>query len=1007
MKNSNLFMLSSTKYRISALIFILVMNTNIRYAYSQEWNIVNPSNPPPSVFGHTLEILPDGRVICYEGVEDIYNDLFAYDNGEWNALVPTTTPPPPRKHCGSWSGNGKLYINGGEKNTRPYCLNDTWNYDTATGEWSQISTTNTPAARYGHKANEHPGGYVLISGGTNEMGIILNEIFKFDMVTNQFTLLSNALTAISGHVSEIVNNRLYILSENNLVQIYDITNNTWSSNQQGPPIKHSATSAVGVNDFGQKIIFVFGGFGNNGLVSNTVYEYNTVTNTTTLRPTPIPQSIAKGASATIASSLKSYAYLKVIYFGGINGLNQIVHTTMEFTLGSPSGLPGVAGTITGTTTECQGQNAVTYTVPSIANSTAYIWTLPTGATGTSTTNSITVNYGASAASGSITVKGSNGCGNGATSTLAITVNALPAAAGTITGTATVCQGQNAVTYTVPSIANATSYIWTLPTGATGTSTTNSITVNYGASAASGSITVKGTNTCGNGAISTLAITVNALPAAAETITGTTTVCQGQNAVTYSVPSIVNATSYIWTLPTGATGTSTTNSITVNYSASAASGNISVLGTSTCGNGATSTLAITVNPLPATAVIITGTETVCLGQNAVTYTVPSIVNSTAYIWTLPTGAIGTSTTNSISVNYGTFATSGNISVKGTNTCGNGAISTLAITVNALPVAAGTITGTATVCQGQNSVIYTVPSITNAATYIWTLPSGATGSSTTNSITVNYGTSATSGSITVKGSNTCGNGAISTLAITVNALPVAAGTITGTATVCQGQIAVNYSVPAIANAISYIWTLPTGAAGTSLTNSISVNYASSAVSGNIAVKGHNDCGDGTTSTFAVNVNPIPVTPVISQNGKVLQSNALSGNQWYNQDIAISGATSQNYTIISIGDYTVKVTLNGCSSLTSNMIKDVTTHIVTPGLNETIKIYPNPVSDDLTIEYKDNQNEIRFEIFNSGGQLITSGLFRESILIPTSLFSAGIYIIKFNTGKSFEFRKVIKHN
>ena len=163
--------------------------------------------------------------------------------------------------------------------------------------------------------------------------------------------------------------------------------------------------------------------------------------------------------------------------------------------------------------------------------------MPTGATGTSTTNSITVNYGASAISGNITVKGHNSFGDGAISTLAITVNPLPLSAGTISGTATVCQGQSSVTYTVPVITNATSYIWTLPTGATGTSTTNSITVNYGTSAVSGNITVKGNNSCGNGATSTKAITVNPLPASAGTISGTTAVCQGQNSITYTVPAI--------------------------------------------------------------------------------------------------------------------------------------------------------------------------------------------------------------------------------------------------------------------------------------------------------------------------------------------------------------------------------------------------------------------------------------------------------------------------------------
>lgn len=339
MKTSNLFMLSSAKSKISALIVLLVMFTNIRYAYSQEWNIMNPTNPPPVAEGCFLDTLPDGRVLYIdpEHIEDIYNDLYAYNNGEWNGVATTTNPPPPRLHCGNWNKNGKVYINGGIKSTPPVWTDETWSLDLTTFEWSLLSTINAPTARYDHKANEHPDGYVLISGGTNENGDNLKDIFKFDPATNQFILLSEADSAISGHVSEIVDNKLYLLSKNNLVQIYDITNNTWTSNQQGPSIMYGATSAVGANDIGQDIIFVFGGIGNNGLIGNTVYEYNTVTHTTTLRPTPIPQSIAKGASATIAGGSKEYAYLKVLYFGGMNGQDEFVNTTMEFTIGTPGG----------------------------------------------------------------------------------------------------------------------------------------------------------------------------------------------------------------------------------------------------------------------------------------------------------------------------------------------------------------------------------------------------------------------------------------------------------------------------------------------------------------------------------------------------------------------------------------------------------------------------------------------------------------------------------------------
>ena len=553
-------------------------------------------------------------------------------------------------------------------------------------------------------------------------------------------------------------------------------------------------------------------------------------------------------SNSINANFTTSAQSGFITVKGTNSCGDGVVSTKAITVNP---LPADAGIITGNATVCQGETSVTYTVPTINYATSYVWTKPNGVTGTSSTNSITFNYGTTAVSGNITVKGTNSCGDGVVSTKSITVNPLPAAAGTISGSSTVCQGQNSVTYTVPSISNATSYLWTLPNGAIGTSTTNSITVDFNTSATSGNITVKGTNACGDGVVSTKAITINPLPAAAGTISGSSTVCQGQNSVTYTVPSISNATSYVWTLPTGATGTSTTNSITVSYGTTAISGNITVKGTNSCGDGVVSTKAITVNPLPDAAGTISGNATVCQGENLVTYSVPDINNATSYVWTLPTGAVGTSTTNSITINYGINAISGNITVKGTNSCGNGVIATKAITVNPLPAAAGTISGSANVCQGQNGVTYTVPNIANATTYIWSLPNGATGTSTTNSIIVSYSTTATSGNITVKGTNACGEGVVSSKAITVYPLPDAAGIISGSSTVCQGENAIVYTISAITNATSYIWTLPNGATGTSTINSISVNYGASAISGNISVKGSNSCGEGDISTKAITV------------------------------------------------------------------------------------------------------------------------------------------------------------
>ena len=66
-----------------------------------------------------------------------------------------------------------------------------------------------------------------------------------------------------------------------------------------------------------------------------------------------------------------------------------------------------------------------------------------------------------------------------------------------------------------------------------------------------------------------------VPHAPEAITGPDIVPQGGSAIEYSVPEVFNATSYIWELPEGAAGTSTSNSIAVDFETDFAGGNISV------------------------------------------------------------------------------------------------------------------------------------------------------------------------------------------------------------------------------------------------------------------------------------------------------------------------------------------------------------------------------------------------------------------------------------------------
>ncbi len=353
-------------------------------------------------------------------------------------------------------------------------------------------------------------------------------------------------------------------------------------------------------------------------------------------------------------------------------------------------------------------------------------------------------------------------------TAVVSITPYPDAAGPITGNLTVCQGQT-FTYSITQVPSATSYQWTLPTGATGSSTGTSISVTYTTSAVSGNISVKGINTCGQGTPSSIAVTVNPLPTSGGLISGPTTVCQGATGVIFSITAIPEATSYIWTLPTGFTiAANNGNSITVNVSTFAMSGNLTVKGNNACGDGPVSTLAILVSPLPGNATQIFGNSTPCQGQT-VFYSLQAPANASTYLWSLPPGASGSSTSNSISVTFSTSAASGTLSVTPQNSCGNGGTANLPINVQPLPGTPQAISGPVSVCKNTSAVVYTVPAVSNANTYIWTYPSGISGTSNTNTITLNFSGTATSGNITVKGNNLCGAGPVSVLPITVHNQP----------------------------------------------------------------------------------------------------------------------------------------------------------------------------------------------------------------------------------------------
>jgi hypothetical protein len=152
---------------------------------------------------------------------------------------------------------------------------------------------------------------------------------------------------------------------------------------------------------------------------------------------------------------------------------------------------------------------------------------------------------------------------------------------------------------------------------------------------------------------------------------------------------------------------------------------------------------------------------------------------------------------------------------------------------------------------------------------------------------------------------------------------------------------------------------------------------------------DDGNATIgNTVTVTVNETPDTPTITQNGNVLESSAMAGNQWYDSNGEIDGATGQTYEPQSTDDFYVMVTSEfGCESEASNMIYFIYTGLIEIAEGENVNIYPNPFTDQFTIDYElRTVADVRIVVYSTFGQQI-------AVLEDSKNVNAGPHKLKFD--------------
>ncbi len=139
--------------------------------------------------------------------------------------------------------------------------------------------------------------------------------------------------------------------------------------------------------------------------------------------------------------------------------------------------------------------------------------------------------------------------------------------------------------------------------------------------------------------------------------------------------------------------------------------------------------------------------------------------------------------------------------------------------------------------------------------------------------------------------------------------------------------------------------------------------------------------------------------------LASSATTGNQWFKDGTAISGATNATLSVTGVGVYKVQVKVDDCvSDFSAEVPLIITGDINSHG--DGVTVYPNPVEDYLEVRGITG-NIANSHLFDMTGRSNSIDLERKNEIYQANVrhLSAGVYLLRVQQGKSIHQIKFIK--
>ncbi len=175
------------------------------------------------------------------------------------------------------------------------------------------------------------------------------------------------------------------------------------------------------------------------------------------------------------------------------------------------------------------------------------------------------------------------------------------------------------------------------------------------------------------------------------------------------------------------------------------------------------------------------------------------------------------------------------------------------------------------------------------------------------------------------------------------------------------------------------------------------------------------EGLTATYTVTVVPAPDAPVVTYSDSYLgTASGFESYQWYFEGNPISSATGIFYSPQAPGNYTVEVTLNGCTVISEPFNFSVVGIEDNPTTGSQIYVFPNPYQNQVNISYVLDKNAlVSVEVFNAVGQLVdklvdgqqTPAQYTYNFSAKENGLPTGIYFVKVTIDGVTTVKKVIE--